>query len=121
VLGGGISSIITMFVGATGSFIQAMLLPQKLERKQQVATQAMMMTAQHALKVIAFGFIGVALMPWLPLIAAMLVSGFAGTVLGTKMLEKMPEQTFQIILKALLTVIALDLLRRAAGLALPSL
>ena len=120
-LGGAISSVLTMFVGATGPFIQAILLPFGLDRKTQVATHAVMMTAQHALKVVAFGFIGVALVPWLPLMASMIVAGFIGTVMGTKLLEKMPERLFQIILKVLLTLIALDLLRRAAGVKIPGL
>jgi uncharacterized membrane protein YfcA len=119
VLGGGISSVLTMFVGATGPFIQAVLIAYKLDRKGIIANQAMMMTAQHGLKVAAFGFIGVALVAWLPLIAAMIGSGFLGTVMGTRLLEKMPEHVFQWALKALLTLIALDLLRRAAGLSLP--
>lgn len=121
VLGGAMSSVLTMFVGATGPFIQAILLPFGLDRKAQIATHAVMMTAQHALKVLAFGFIGVALVPWLPLMASMIVAGFIGTVMGTKLLEKMPEQLFQVILKVLLTLIALDLLRRAAGVRMPGL
>jgi uncharacterized membrane protein YfcA len=119
VVGGAFSSALTMFVGATGPFIQAILLPLKLDRKGLIATHAVMMTAQHLLKVVAFSFIGVALMPWLPLMAAMIASGFLGTVLGTRLLEKMPERLFQMILKILLTLIALDLLRRAAGFRLP--
>lgn len=119
VIGGAISSVLTMFVGATGSFTQATLLPLNLDRKALIATHAVMMVFQHALKVIAFGFIGIALVAWLPMIAAMIVSGFLGTVMGTRLLERMPEALFQTILKALLTLIALDLLRRAAGLGLP--
>lgn len=119
VIGGAISSVLTMFIGATGPFVQAILLPLKLEKKAQVATHAVMMVAQHALKVVAFGFIGVALLPWLPLMAAMIASGFLGTLLGTHLLEKMPEALFQKVLKVLLTLIALDLLRRAAGIRLP--
>lgn len=121
ILGGAVSSVITMFVGATGPFVQAVLLPLGLDRKGQIATHAVMMAAQHALKVVAFGFIGVALMPWLGLMAAMIASGFAGTVLGTRLLEKMPEHLFQVILKVLLTIIAIDLLRRAAGIRFPGL
>ncbi len=121
ILGGAISSVLTMFVGATGPFIQAMLLPFNLDRKGIIANQAVMMTAQHLLKVIAFGFIGFALVPWLPLVSAMIVSGFLGTVMGTRLLEKMPERLFQIILKVLLTLIALDLLRKAAGVKFPGL
>ncbi len=121
VLGGGISSVLTMFVGATGPFIQSLLVPLGLDRKQIVATQAVMMTAQHALKVAAFGFIGIALVPWLPLIAAMVVSGFIGTVMGTKLLDRMSERFFQITLKIVLTIVALDLLRRAAGITIPGM
>lgn len=115
VLGGAISSVLTMFVGATGPFINALLLPFGLDRKGMVANQAVMMTLQHTLKVIAFGFIGVALLDWLWLMAAMIVSGFLGTLLGTKLLDRMSEKVFQLILKVMLTLIALDLLRRAAG------
>lgn len=120
-LGGVISSVLTMFVGATGPFTQATLLPLGLDRKGIIATHAVMMTIQHTLKVIAFGFIGIALVPWLPMVAAMIVSGFIGTVMGTRLLEKLPERLFQTLLKALLTLIALDLLRRAAGIKIPGL
>ena len=119
VIGGAISSLLTMFVGATGPFIQAILLNLKLDRKGVVANQAVMMSVQHLLKVIAFGFIGIALVPWLPLIATMIGAGFIGTVMGTRLLDRMPERVFQWGLKLLLTVIALDLLRRAAGLRYP--
>jgi uncharacterized protein len=119
VVGGGFASVLTMFVGATGPFVQALLLPLKLDRKGLIATHAVMMTAQHLLKVLAFSLIGVALVPWLPMIAAMVVSGFIGTVTGTRLLERMPERLFQTILKVVLTLLAIDLLRRAAGLRLP--
>jgi uncharacterized protein len=119
VIGGAISSVLTMFVGATGPFVQAILLPLGLDRKGLVATHAVMMVTQHLLKVLAFGLLGVALFDWLPLVAAMIVSGFLGTVLGTRLLEKMPEHLFQTVLKILLTLIALDLLWRAAGLKIP--
>jgi uncharacterized protein len=118
-IGGIASSTLTMFVGATGPFVQALLLPFNLDRKAMIANQAVMMSVQHLLKIIAFSMIGVALVPWLPLIALMITSGFIGTVLGTKLLDRLPERVFQHILKGLLSVIGLDLLRRAAGIALP--
>jgi uncharacterized membrane protein YfcA len=45
----------------------------------------------------------------------MIASGFLGTIAGTKLLEKLPERWFLIAVKAALTLIAADLLRRAAG------
>ncbi|RDJ26865.1 sulfite exporter TauE/SafE family protein [Bosea caraganae] len=116
VIGGGISTFITMFVGATGPFVQALLLPLKLEKRQLIATHAACTTMQHLLKVFAFGALGFAYGDWLPLIAAMILSGFAGTMAGTKLLENLPERWFLATIKIVLTLVGLDLLRRAAGL-----
>lgn len=115
IIGGGLASIVTMFVGATGPFVQALLLPLGLEKRQLVATHAASQTVQHLLKIVAFTALGFAFADWLLLIAAMIASGFLGTIAGTKLLEKLPERWFLLAVKALLTVIALDLLRRAAG------
>ncbi len=114
-IGGLIATFVTMFVGATGPFVQALFLPLGLEKRVQVATHAMCMTIQHALKVVAFGWLGFSFGDWLPLMAAMIASGFLGTWMGTALLEKMPEKLFRTVLHWLLTVLALDLLRRAAG------
>lgn len=115
VIGGGICTFVTMFVGATGPFVQALLLPMRLEKRQLIATHAACTTIQHLLKVFAFGALGFAFGDWLPLVLAMILAGFAGTLLGTTLLDRLPERWFQATVKALLTVIGLDLLRRAAG------
>jgi uncharacterized membrane protein YfcA len=46
------------------------------------------------------------------LVAAMIVSGFVGTVYGTALLERMPEETFRKWFRIGISVLALDLLRR---------
>jgi uncharacterized protein len=74
------------------------------------------MALQHGLKIIAFGAIGFAFADWLPLVCLMIAAGFAGTVFGTKLLDRMSERAFAVALKAILTIVALDLLRRSAGL-----
>jgi uncharacterized protein len=112
-IGGFVATVITMFVGATGSFVQALLAPQGLDRKTLIATHAACMSIHHALKVLAFGLIGFAFAEWFTLIMAMIVSGLAGTWAGTKLLERLPEAWFQGVLKACLTLVALDLLRRS--------
>jgi uncharacterized membrane protein YfcA len=119
VAGGAISTFLTMFIGATGSFVQALLLPMALTRQQLIATDAMCMTIQHALKTVAFVTMGVALLPWLPLIGAMVAAGFAGTVLGSRLLDRLSEASFRAVLRVVLTLIGLDLLRQAAGWRLP--
>lgn len=114
--GGAISTFLTMFIGATGPFIQALLVPLCLDKRQMIATQAVCMALQHGLKVVAFGALGFAFGDWLPLVAAMIAAGFAGTLLGTRLLDSMSERAFAIALKIVLTIVAIDLLRRAAGL-----
>ncbi len=115
VAGGAVATFLTMFVGATGPFVQALFLPHNPTRHQLVASHAMCMTIQHGLKVIAFAAIGVALVDWLPLVALMIASGLAGTWLGSRLLERLSEATFRTLLNWTLTLVALDLFRRAAG------
>jgi uncharacterized membrane protein YfcA len=114
-LGGIIATFVTMFVGATGPFVQALFLPMGLEKRVLVATHAACNVIQHGLKALAFGWLGFNFADWAPLLIAMIASGFLGTWLGTRLLERLPEALFKTILKWLLTLLALDLLRRAAG------
>jgi uncharacterized protein len=114
-IGGFIATFVTMFVGATGPFVQALFLPLGLEKRVLVASHAACNVIQHGLKVVAFGWLGFNFGDWLPLLFAMIASGFLGTWMGTRLLEKMPEALFKTVLKWLLTVLSLDLLRRAAG------
>jgi uncharacterized membrane protein YfcA len=106
-------ALMTMFVGATGPLLSAVFAQIFAnDRKALVATHAAGMTVQHALKIVVFGFAGFAFANWLPLIAMMIASGFLGTLYGTRMLEKMPEETFKRWFRIGITVLALDLLRR---------
>ncbi|MEL6336290.1 MAG: TSUP family transporter [Pseudomonadota bacterium] len=107
---GGITSLLTMFVGATGPFVAAYLHRVALAREAHVATFSVMMTLQHLLKVTVFGLLGFAFAPWAPLMAAMIATGFLGTVVGRRILLSLDEARFRTILKALLTLLALRLL-----------
>jgi len=112
-IGSVIVALIGMLVGATGPLV-SVLFAQFFanDRKALVATHAAGMVAQHGLKIIVFGLAGFAFRDWLPLIAAMIVSGYLGTVYGTKLLERMPEESFRKWFKIAITVLALDLIRR---------
>lgn len=105
-----------MLVGATGPLV-SVLFAQFFanDRKALVATHAAGMTVQHGLKIVVFGLAGFAFREWLPLIAAMVVSGYLGTVYGTRLLERLPEESFRKWFKIAITVLALDLLRRGVA------
>lgn len=104
-------ALLSMFVGATGP-LMSVILAQILsnDRKALVATHAAAMTVQHGLKIVVFGLAGFAFSAWLPLIAVMIASGFLGTVYGTRLLERLPEESFRRWFKIGITVLALDLL-----------
>ncbi|CAN0654581.1 sulfite exporter TauE/SafE family protein [Nitratireductor aquimarinus] len=111
--GSAVLALATMFVGATGPLLSAFfaqIIPD--DRKALVATHAAGMTVQHALKVIVFAVAGFAFWRWLPFIALMIASGYLGTLYGSRLLEKMPEETFRRWFRIGLTLLALDLIRR---------
>jgi uncharacterized membrane protein YfcA len=108
-LGGAATSFFAMFVGASGPFVAAVVKTLRLERLEYVGTFAACMTLQHGLKIAVFGLLGFAFEPWLPLLAAMIASGFVGTLVGQRLLVRLGEARFQTILSAILTALALRL------------
>ena len=112
---GVIGAFLTMFVGATGPVVAPFAAAASDQRQQVVATHAALMTIQHGLKIVAFGVVGFAFGPYLPLLAGLLGFGFAGTYLGRRVLHRLPERAFRIGLKAILTAIALRLLYGAVS------
>ena len=112
-IGSAVTALVTMFVGATGALLSAFfaqLMPG--DRKALVATHAAGMTIQHFLKVVVFGFAGFAFASWLPLVAAMIASGYLGTVFGSAWLETLPEESFRRCFRIGITLLALDMMRR---------
>ena len=110
--GGLIISALSMVVGATGPLI-ATFIKGLADRRQLVATHAMLMTVQNTFKVLTFTALGFAFGAYLPLIALMIVAGFAGTAIGSRLLVKVPERIFRVGFKLVLTFVALDLIRGA--------
>lgn len=103
-------ALATMFVGATGPLVAPFAAAASDKRQEVVATHATMMIMQHGFKVIAFGFLGFAFGPYVPLLAGLLICGFAGTWVGKHMLNALPEKAFRIGLKAVITILALKIL-----------
>jgi uncharacterized membrane protein YfcA len=111
---GAISSVLSMFFGATGPIAAAMLSNTGLERMPTVATHAAVMVFQHALKTVAFGIVGFAFADWALLLLAIVAAGFAGTTLGVKALQKMPEAMFRRGFRYVLTFFGVYLVVTAA-------
>ena len=100
------TTFITMFVGATGPLVSSFLSLEKFGRERVVATLAACMTIQHGLKGVAFGVLGFYFQPWIPVIVIMIATGFLGTLLGRRILKKLPERLFSRLFRIVLTVLA---------------
>jgi uncharacterized membrane protein YfcA len=116
IITGAFSSFLTMFFGATGTFVSAMVKSMRLGRLEHVATHSACMVAQHFIKVIAFGLLGFNYAPYAGLVVAMIVSGFIGTVIGKHVLVKMNDIVFHRVLAVLLSLLALRLLYEGVAL-----
>jgi uncharacterized membrane protein YfcA len=106
-------ALLNMFVGATGPLLTTFFAQFMAgDRKALVATHAASMSVQHLLKVVVFGVAGFAFAAWVPLVAVMIVSGYLGTVYGSKLLDRLPEDKFRFWFRIGITLLALDMVRR---------
>ena len=112
VIGGAVISALSMVVGATGPLV-AVFIKGLADRRQLVATHAMLMTLQNCFKIVVFIALGFAFQSFVPLLVAMVASGFLGTAIGSRLLVKVPESAFRWGFKIILSLVALDLLRGA--------
>ena len=112
VFGGAAISAVGMVVGATGPLV-AVFIKGLADRRELVATHAMLMTFQNTIKVVVFVALGFAFAAYLPLIAAMVLAGLAGTAIGSGLLVKVSESAFRWGFKVVLSLVALNLLIEA--------
>ena len=108
------ATFLTMFIGATGALVAPFIAAACAKRRQVVASHAMLMSIQHGLKIIVFGYLGFSFAPYASLLIGLLAFGFAGTFVGKLVLNRLPEKIFRAGLKAVLTLLALRLLYGAA-------
>lgn len=107
---GGIGTLISMFVGATGTLLAPFVVAACRDRIEYIATHAILMIMVHGLKAVVFGVLGFAFGAYLPLMAAMIAATFGGNYFGRAVLRRMPEMVFQRIFQIVLTLLALRLL-----------
>lgn len=114
--GGMVIAAVSMFLGATGPLAAAFLNQVVAgDRRNLIATHAAAMTVLHGLKIVVFGALGFAFWQWIPLVGAMVATGYLGTVTGTRLLSVLAESTFRFWFRILLTLLALDLIRRGVA------
>ncbi len=114
VLFGGLTTLVSMFVGATGPLVAGVVHRQDYDKLALTATFSSCMTIQHLLKLLVFSLAGFAFWQWLPLILLLVVAGFAGTWLGLRLLHRIPGELFSKLFRWVITLLALRLLWQSA-------
>lgn len=109
---GGFAAFISMIIGVSGPIV-AGLLKFIDDRKEFVATHAVLMTFQNIAKIVVFIFLGFSFYEYAALLLAMVCAGFFGTWVGGKLLDRLPEQSFRTAFKFGMTTIALILIYRS--------
>ncbi len=107
---GGAATFLGIFVSATGTFLSPFVAHASKDRHVHVSTMATLMAISHISKLVAFGFVGLAIGAYLPLVVLMILGTVAGNWIGQRTLTRMPEKLFRRIFQILLTILALRLL-----------
>lgn len=103
---GGVTSGLCVLLGATGSLVMSVLPTQTWVRQQIVGTHSTAMAFQHGIKVVAFGLIGFNALEYWRVVIALLVGSIVGNVIGAKLLGRITDDRFRLVLRLVLTVLA---------------
>ena len=111
---GAVQTFLALFVGVVGPLNMPFLLREGLSRDRVVVTHATQMMALHTIKVATFLFLGFTFAPYAYLVTGMILSATFGSYVGTQWRSRVPEARFRMILKWVVTVLALRMLAAAA-------
>ena len=101
---------LSIIVGATGPLTMTLLLKDYKDKDQVVATGAVLMGITHSLKVFVFIFFGFVFLDYISILIAMIIGAVAGSYAGTKLRNKVNGKKFLLILKLLLSALAIKLI-----------
>lgn len=107
---GFLQSGLSIVVGATGPLTMTLLLKDYEDKDIVVSTGAALMSITHTLKVIVFMFFGFVFFDYLGILVAMIIGAVVGSWTGTKLRDKIDGKKFIMILKVLLTALAIKLI-----------
>lgn len=107
-VGGALVGFFSVLVGATGPLLAPFVVALELTAKGTIATLAACQVLQHAVKVALFGVLGFDVAGNLLPCALLCCAAIAGSMLGTRLLDRIPEKPFRLLIKLVLTALALS-------------
>ena len=108
---GGISGISSVFIGATGPLIAPFFLSYNLTKENIIANKAACQVISHVGKIPIFIILfNVNYIAELNVLFPLILAVFIGTNVGKRLLSFIPENTFRILFKSALFLIAIKLI-----------
>ena len=105
---GFISGFAGIFIGANGPLVTAYMRTKSLSPEVLVANHGAVMIFQHTIKIILFiYFFSFSLKEYIFFIFILAIAGYAGAVIGKRLISKISYDSFNIFLKLLLSFLAL--------------
>lgn len=101
---------LSMVVGATGPLTMTLLLKDYKDKNKVVATGAVLMSITHILKLFVFMYFGFVFFDYIGVIIAMIIGAVTGSWVSIKLRDKIDGKKFTIILKVLLTALAIQVI-----------
>ena len=101
---------LSMVVGATGPLTMTLLFKDYEDKNKVVATGAALMSITHILKVFVFMYFGFVFFDYIGVIVAMIIGAVSGSWVSTKLRNKIDGKKFTMILKVLLSALAIQVI-----------
>ena len=101
---------LSMVVGAIGPLTMTLLFKDYEDKNKVVATGAALMSITHILKVFVFMYFGFVFFEYIGVIIAMIIGAVSGSWVATKLRDEIDGKRFTIILKVLLSALAIQVI-----------
>ncbi|QFU24075.1 sulfite exporter TauE/SafE family protein [Shewanella eurypsychrophilus] len=109
---GAVQTGLGLVVGAPGPLTMNLLLKRLTDKDQIIATAALLMGISNISKVLTYAGLGFIFFDYLPQIISAIIGASLGSLIGTRLRERIDNQKFMAGLKWLLTLLALQTLVR---------
>lgn len=107
---GVITGALSMIVGATGPLLMTLMQGGYDAKERLSATFSACLTFQHLSKIVLFGLIGVSILGHPIVLGLTLAAAAAGTLMGRRLLIRLPERLYRLLLAAALAAVSAALL-----------
>ncbi|MFA5938275.1 MAG: sulfite exporter TauE/SafE family protein [Sinimarinibacterium sp.] len=108
-MAGFLNGSLGMFVGATGLIVGRLFFRPEWRKETTIGTLALTQTLGHALRVVAYGFVGFSALTRPLLLGLMCIAVIAGTALGKRLNGRVSEAQFATLFKWILIVLSVKL------------